>query len=190
MKRIVKWAAVFILGSLIGGAAAGALVDRFHRGQMTKMYAWSVGSDALLAQQLRQGLAHIILEGADRRLIDVYPEQYEPDPKMGGYQLLIAGDVFRGRYLKSFEKSQPIPANTVQHYQIPFPANDHTFKKGDRIMVQVQSTWFPVSDRNPQRFVPNIFLAKESDFQLVTQRIYRSGRYASHIAVPVVTTAK
>ena len=70
MKRIVKWAAVFILGSLIGGAAAGALVDRFHRGQMTKMYAWSVGSDALLAQQLRQGLAHIILEGADRRLID------------------------------------------------------------------------------------------------------------------------
>ena len=124
------------------------------------------------------------------KLIDVYPEQYEPDPKMGGYQLMIAGDVFRGRYLKSFEKSQSIPANTVQHYQIPFPANDHTFKKGHRIMVQVQSTWFPVIDRNPQRFVPNIFLAKESDFQLATQRIYRSGRYASHIAVPVVATAK
>ena len=124
------------------------------------------------------------------KLIDVYPEQYEPDRKMGGYQLMIAGDVFRGRYLNSFEKPQPIPANSIQHYQIPFPANDHTFKKGHRIMVQVQSTWFPVIDRNPQRFVTNIFLAKETDFQVATQRIYRSGRYASHIAVPVIVAAK
>jgi putative CocE/NonD family hydrolase len=124
------------------------------------------------------------------KLIDVYPEQYEPDRKMGGYQLMIAGDVFRGRYVKSFEKPQAIPANSIQHYQIPFPANDHTFKKGHRIMVQVQSTWFPVIDRNPQRFVTNIFQAKESDFQIATQRIYRSGRYASHIAVPVIVTAK
>ena len=122
------------------------------------------------------------------KLIDVYPDKYEPDPEMGGFQLMIAGDVFRGRYLKSFEKPQPIPANTVQHYQIPFPANDHTFRKGHRIMVQVQSTWFPVIDRNPQRFVSNIFLAKDSDFQIVLQRVYRSSRYSSHIAVPVVTT--
>ena len=124
------------------------------------------------------------------KLIDVYPAQYELDRKMGGYQLMIASDVFRGRYLKSFERPQAIPANSVQHYQIPFPANDHTFKKGHRIMVQVQSTWFPVIDRNPQRFVPNIFLAKETDFQIATQRVYRSGRYASHIAVPVVVPAK
>jgi putative CocE/NonD family hydrolase len=120
------------------------------------------------------------------KLIDVYPEQYEPDRKMGGYQLMIAGDVFRGRYWKSFEKPQPIPANSIQHYQIPFPANDHTFKKGHRIMVQVQSTWFPVIDRNPQRFVTNIFQAKEADFQTATQRVYRSNRYPSHIAVPVI----
>ena len=120
------------------------------------------------------------------KLIDVYPEKYEPDPKMGGFQLMIAGDVFRGRYLKSFEKPQPIPANTVQHYQIAFPANDHAFKKGHRIMVQVQSTWFPVIDRNPQQFVANIFLAKESDFQTAVQRVFRSGRYASYVAVPVV----
>jgi len=124
------------------------------------------------------------------KLIDVYPEQYEPDRKMGGYQLMIAGDVFRGRYLKSFEKPQPIPANSIQHYQIPFPANDHTFKKGHRIMVQVQSTWFPVIDRNPQRFVTNIFQAKEADFQVATQRIYRSGRHPSHIAVPVIVASK
>jgi hypothetical protein len=119
------------------------------------------------------------------KLIDVYPEKYEADAKMGGYQLMIAGDVFRGRYLKSFEKPQPIPANSVQQYQISFPANDHAFRKGHRIMVQVQSSWFPVIDRNPQRFVPNIFLAKESDFQPATQRVFRSGRHASHIAVPV-----
>ena len=120
------------------------------------------------------------------KLIDVYPEKYESDPKMGGFQLMIAGDVFRGRYLKSFEKPQPIPTNSVQHYEIAFPANDHAFKKGHRIMVQVQSTWFPVIDRNPQRFVSNIFLAKESDFQSAIQRVYRSGRYASYVAVPVV----
>ena len=124
------------------------------------------------------------------KLIDVYPERYEPDPEMGGFQLMIAGDVFRGRYLKSFEKPQPIPASTVQHYRIPFPANDHAFKKGHRIMVQVQSTWFPVIDRNPQRFVPNIFLAKDSDFQRAIQYVYRSTRYPSHIAVPVVTNRR
>ncbi len=120
------------------------------------------------------------------KFIDVYPEKYAADPKMGGYQLMIAGDVFRGRYHKSFEKPEPLPANAAVHYQIAFPANDHVFKKGHRIMVQVQSSWFPVIDRNPQRFVPNIFQAKESDFQLATQRVYHSGRYASYIAVPVV----
>jgi putative CocE/NonD family hydrolase len=122
------------------------------------------------------------------KVIDVYPDKYDADPKMGGFQLMIAGDVFRGRYRKSFEKPEPIVANAVSPYQIVFPANDHVFKKGHRIMVQVQSTWFPVIDRNPQRFVPNIFQAKESDFQPATQRIFRSGKNASYIAVPVVVT--
>ena len=120
------------------------------------------------------------------KLIDVYPDNYTADPTMGGYQLMIAGDVFRGRYYKSFEKPEPIPANSVVRYQIGFPANDHVFKKGHKIMVQVQSTWFPIIDRNTQRFVPNIFKAAESDFQTATQRIYRSGQQASHIALPVV----
>jgi hypothetical protein len=124
------------------------------------------------------------------KLIDVYPEKYAPDPKMGGYQLMIAGDVLRGRYRKSFEKPEPIVPNQAVRYEIGFPANDHVFLKGHRIMVQVQSTWFPVIDRNPQRFVPNIFLAKESDFQPATQRIFRSGQQASYIAVPVVAGAK
>jgi putative CocE/NonD family hydrolase len=124
------------------------------------------------------------------KVIDVYPEKYEPDPKLGGYELMIAGDVFRGRYRNSFEKPEPIVPNAVTRYEIGFPANDHVFLKGHRIMVQVQSTWFPVIDRNPQRFVPNIFLAKESDFQRATQRVFRSGRHASYIAMPVEEPAR
>ena len=124
------------------------------------------------------------------KLIDVYPEKYPADPKMGGYQLMIAGDVFRGRYRNNFEKPEPIVPGSILRFEIPFPANDHTFRKGHRIMVQVQSTWFPVIDRNPQRFVPNIFLAKEADFQRATQRVFRSGKHASHIAVPVVEAAQ
>ena len=119
------------------------------------------------------------------KLIDVYPEKFEADQSMSGYQLMIAGDVFRGRYRVSFEKPEPLAANTIYSYQIGFPANDHTFKKGHRIMVQVQSTWFPVIDRNPQKFVPNIFLAQESDFQPATQRVFRSGQHASYIALPI-----
>ncbi|HKP69866.1 MAG TPA: CocE/NonD family hydrolase [Pyrinomonadaceae bacterium] len=120
------------------------------------------------------------------KLIDVYPDNFAADPTMSGYQLMIAGDVFRGRYHKSFEKPEAIPENSVLRYQIGFPANDHVFKKGHRIMVQVQSSWFPLIDRNPQKFVPNIFLATDSDFQKSTQRIFRSGSQASHIALPVV----
>ncbi len=124
------------------------------------------------------------------KLIDVYPDDYPPDPQMGGYQLMIAADVFRGRYRNSFEKPEPITPNAVEHYKIEFPGNDHVFRKGHRIMVQVQSTWFPVIDRNPQRFVPNIFLAKESDFQPATQRVFRSEQHASYILLPVVRPAQ
>ena len=124
------------------------------------------------------------------KLIDVYPENYEPDQTMSGYELMIAGDVLRGRYRNSFEKPEPIPANSVQKYQIGFSANDHTFKKGHRIMLQIQSTWFPLIDRNPQKFVPNIFKATETDFQKATERIFRSGSNASYVALPVVDSSK
>ncbi len=124
------------------------------------------------------------------KLIDVYPDKYASDPKMGGFELMVAGDVLRGRYRNSFDKPEPVAPDSVVHYELGFPANDHVFLKGHRIMVQVQSTWFPVIDRNPQRFVPNIFQAKESDFQKATQRVYRSGQFASYIAVPVVESAR
>ena len=124
------------------------------------------------------------------KVIDVYPEKYEPDPKMSGFQLMVAGDVVRGRYRNSLEKPAPVAPGSVNRYEIGFPANDHVFLKGHRIMVQVQSSWFPVIDRNPQRFVPNIFLAKESDFQSATQKVFRSGKNASYIAVPVVEAGR
>jgi len=124
------------------------------------------------------------------KFIDVYPENYAPDPKMAGYELMIANDVFRGRYHKGFDKPEPLVPNAVTHYTIGFPGNDHTFMKGHRIMVQVQSTWFPLIDRNPQKFVANIFNAKDSDFQKATQRVYRSGASASYISVPVIGNAR
>jgi putative CocE/NonD family hydrolase len=119
------------------------------------------------------------------KLIDVYPENYEPEPKMGGYQLMVANEVFRGRFHKSFEKPQPIEPNKVNEYMIDMRHCDHRFLKGHKIMVQVQSTWFPVIDRNPQKFVPNIFKAKDEDYLTATQRIYRSKSFPSHLVVPV-----
>ena len=120
------------------------------------------------------------------KLIDVYPEKYEPDPKMGGFELMVADEVFRGRFRKSFEKPEPIVANQVTPYTIDLHTNDHVFLKGHRIMVQVQSTWFPVIDRNPQKYVPNIFEAVAADYQEATQRIYCSKQFPSNIELSVL----
>ena len=104
---------------------------------------------------------------------------------MSGYQLMIADDVFRGRFRKSFSNPEPITPNKVETYTIDLHAADHVFKKGHKIMVQVQSTWFPIIDRNPQKYVPNIFDAKESDYQSATQKVYHSVQFASSIELPV-----
>ena len=120
------------------------------------------------------------------KLIDVYPESYPKDPKMSGYELMIADEILRGRFRNSFTKPEPIPANQVIEYSIDLHTNDHAFLQGHRIMVQVQSTWFPVYDRNPQRFVPNIFRARDSDYAVATQRIFRSRRYPSHLTLPII----
>ncbi len=120
------------------------------------------------------------------KLIDVYPEKYAPKPSMGGYELMIADEVFRGRFWKSFEHPVPLVANQVTPFRIDLHTNDHTFLKGHRIMVQVQSTWFPIIDRNPQKYVPNIFLAKASDYQKATQRIFCSMEHPSNVEFPVV----
>jgi len=120
------------------------------------------------------------------KLIDVYPETYPKDPKMGGYQLMIADEVFRARFRSSFERPEPLTPGRVDEYSIDLHTNDHSFLKGHRIMVQVQSTWFPVIDRNPQKFVPNIWKALEADYQQATQRVYRSKLSPSSVEVPVL----
>jgi putative CocE/NonD family hydrolase len=120
------------------------------------------------------------------RLIDVYPEEYAKTPSMGGYQLMVAGDVLRGRFHKSFEKPEALVPDRVTPFTIDLLGNHHCFLKGHRIMVQVQSSWFPVIDRNPQTFVPNIYEAKDADYQAATQRVFRSAEFPSHVVLPVL----
>ena len=121
------------------------------------------------------------------KLIDVYPEDMPNDPKMGGYEFMIANEVFRGRYRKSYEHPQAITPNQTTEFKYSLHTQSYRFRKGHRIMVQVQSTWFPIIDRNPQTFVPNIFEAKASDYRPATIHVYRTPQAASHLVLPVVT---
>jgi len=124
------------------------------------------------------------------KLIDVYPDEVAGQPEMGGYQLMVSADIFRGRYRESLEKPKAIVANEALLYRFELPTANHVFLPGHRIMVQVQSSWFPLYDRNPQTFVPNIFWAKPYDYQKAVQRIFHShvpGR-ASFIELPLVST--
>jgi putative CocE/NonD family hydrolase len=120
------------------------------------------------------------------KVIDVLPEEVASDPKMGGYQLAIAQDIFRGRYRDSLEKPSAIPAGKVQKYRFRLPTVNHVFQPGHRIMVQVQSSQFPLYDRNPQTYVPNIFLAKPEDYKAATVTLQRGGGAASAVWLPVV----
>jgi putative CocE/NonD family hydrolase len=121
------------------------------------------------------------------KLIDVYPQYYPENWDMAGYQLMISNEVFRGRYRESFEEPKAIEPNAVLDYNFSLHTQNHTFKKDHRILIQVQSSWFPIIDRNPQTFVPNIFEAMESDFEAATHTIYRSMNYPSRVTIPVVT---
>jgi putative CocE/NonD family hydrolase len=120
------------------------------------------------------------------KLIDVYPDEVPSQPELGGYQLAIGMDIFRGRYRESFSDPKAIKPNTPLKYQFILPTANHTFLPGHRIMVQVQSSWFPLYDRNPQTFTPNIFLAKPADYVKATQRVFHAGDTASFIELPVV----
>jgi putative CocE/NonD family hydrolase len=123
------------------------------------------------------------------KVIDVFPRENMSSPAMGGYELAISLDIFRGRYRKSFSKPAPIPAGKVQEYKFRLPTVNHVFQPGHRIMVQIQSSLFPVYDRNPQKYVPNIFLAKKEDYQKATITIERGGATASRVLLPVVPLA-
>jgi putative CocE/NonD family hydrolase len=119
------------------------------------------------------------------KLIDVYPQQDSDEPSMSGYELAVGMDIFRGRYRTSFAHPAALTPGVPLDYRFDLPAADHVFLPGHRVMVQIQSSWFPLYDRNPQTFVPNIFLAKPSDYRAATQRVYRSPAHASYIDLPV-----
>ncbi len=120
------------------------------------------------------------------KLIDVYPDQVPIDHNLGGYQFPVAMDIFRGRYRESLSDPKPLRPNVPLTYSFALPNADHVFLPGHRIMVQVQSSWFPLYDRNPQTFVPNIFFAKPGDYVAATQKVTVAGPDESYIALPVM----
>jgi putative CocE/NonD family hydrolase len=124
------------------------------------------------------------------KVIDLYPDEVAGQPEMGGYQLMISADIFRGRYRESLAEAKPIAADMPLRYRFALPTANHVFLPGHRIMVQIQSSWFPLYDRNPQTFVPNIFWAKPGDYRKATQRIYHQpGNHdrQSFVELPLVT---
>jgi putative CocE/NonD family hydrolase len=150
-------------------------------------------SDVLKAPVKISGepVAHLVAStsGTDAdwvvKLIDVYPDQVGSQSALGGYQLMIAGDIFRGRYREGYDNPKPLAPNKPLAYRFALPTANHVFLPGHRIMVQVQSSWFPLYDRNPQTFVPNIFYAQPGDYKKAVQRIYHS----SYVELPLVRTA-
>ncbi|HEY1870537.1 MAG TPA: CocE/NonD family hydrolase, partial [Chitinophagaceae bacterium] len=120
------------------------------------------------------------------KLIDVYPNVDANSLMMSGYQLPVAMEAFRGRFRKSFSNPSPLVPNKPEEFVIDLHEINHTFKKGHKIMIQVQSTWFPVIDRNPQKFVPNIFEAKDNDFMKATHTIYFTSQFPTYIEMPVM----
>jgi putative CocE/NonD family hydrolase len=122
------------------------------------------------------------------KLIDVYPEHLSSNWALSGYQLMVANEIFRGRYRRSYETPEAIAPGAVVEYPFSLHAQNYTFRQGHRLMVQVQSSWFPLIDRNPQTFVRNIFEAGDGDFRPATQRIYRSASHPSHVTLPVVVS--
>ena len=117
------------------------------------------------------------------KLIDVYPDSVADRPRMGGYELIVNADIMRGRYWKGYTNATPIPANTITEFNIDMHEQLYRFAKGHRLMVQVQSSWFPLYDRNPQTFVPNIFHAKQADFRAQQHRVWHTAKYPSRVSV-------
>jgi len=137
-------------------------------------------------------VAHLIASttGTDAdwvvKLIDVYPDEVAGQPQMGGYQLMVSADIFRGRYREGFAEGKPIPANMPLPFTFALPNANHVFLPGHRLMVQIQSSWFPLYDRNPQTFVRNIFFARPEDYKKATERVYHAPEQASYVELPLI----
>ncbi|HZR26717.1 MAG TPA: CocE/NonD family hydrolase [Vicinamibacterales bacterium] len=120
------------------------------------------------------------------KLIDVYPDEVAGQPELGGYELMISADIFRGRYREGFETGKPLASNTPLVFKWALPNANHVFLPGHRIQVQIQSSWFPLYDRNPQTFVRNIFFARPEDYKKATQRVYHAPGQASFVELPLI----
>ena len=120
------------------------------------------------------------------KVIDVYPDEVADEPKLGGYQLMVSADIFRGRYRESLETPKPIAAGAPLLYRFALPTANHVFLPGHRIMVQIQSSWFPLYDRNPQTFVKNIMMAKPTDYKSATITLVSGPGHDSRLILPVV----
>jgi len=148
-----------------------------------------LGADMTIAGEV---VAHLFASttGSDAdwivKLVDVYPEKYPENWSLAGYQLMVSNEVFRGRFRRSFEAPTPLTPGKVEEFTYSLHTQNYTFKAGHRVMVQVQSTWFPLIDRNPQTFTKSIFDAEEKDYVKATHRVYRTARYPSRVDVPVV----
>jgi len=123
------------------------------------------------------------------KLIDLYPDEVPAQPELGGYQLGVAMDILRGRYRNSYSEPEPIPPGLPQTYRVALPATEHVFRPGHRILVQIQSSWFPLYDRNPQTWVESIFEAQPGDFVKATHTVLRGGAEGSFVELPVVEAA-
>ena len=151
-------------------------------------------SDPLTAplKIIGQPTAHLVASttGTDSdwvvKLIDVYPDEVAGRPALGGYQLMVSADIFRGRYRESLETPKPLTPNEPLLYRFGLPTANHVFPRGHRLMVQVQSSWFRLYDRNPQTFVPSIFWANAGDYRKAVPRIYHAPGQSSFIELPVV----
>jgi len=120
------------------------------------------------------------------KLIDVYPDEDGREPALGGYELMVSADIFRGRYRDDLAKPSAIPSGKIERYRFALPTANHVFLPGHRLMVQIQSSWFPLYDRNPQTYVDNIFFAKPADYRKATIRVFDSPKNASFVELPIV----
>jgi putative CocE/NonD family hydrolase len=168
------------------------LDDQRHAASRTDVLVYETEP---LTQPLRlagEPIAHLVAStsGTDAdwvvKIIDVWPDETPNQAGLGGYQQMLSADILRGRFRTDFTKAAPIEVNKPLQYRIALPHANHTFLPGHRIMVQIQSSWFPLYDRNPQTFVPNIMYAKRGDYMKATQRIWRAAGNASAIELPVV----
>lgn len=161
----------------------------FSRPDVVSFISDSLANDIIVTGKIT---AHIFASttGTDAdwivKLIDVYPDRDPKNLLMSEYQLPVAMEAFRGRFRKSFEKPEPLVPNMPEEFIIDLHQINHAFKKGHKMMIQIQSTWFPVIDRNPQKFVPNIFEAKETDFIKAEHKIYFNSRFPTYIELPVM----